>query len=103
MKVTLALTTSILSIATALPSTLEQRAQPKGCDVSGYQPNINWAQVKANGASFVFIKVRPPFPFPLLPKPHTFTNTSPHGRQPKAHPTKTHSSPHNTRARQTSV
>ena len=64
MKVTLAIITSFLSIATTTPTSLEQRAQPKGLDVSGYQPNINWAQVKANGASFVFIKVR------LLPHHH---------------------------------
>jgi GH25 family lysozyme M1 (1,4-beta-N-acetylmuramidase) len=31
-------------------------AQPKGIDVSGYQPNINWATVKANGVEFAFIK-----------------------------------------------
>ncbi|KAF9560560.1 hypothetical protein EC968_006108 [Mortierella alpina] len=31
-------------------------AQPKGIDVSGYQPNINWATVKANGIEFAFIK-----------------------------------------------
>ncbi|KAG0345838.1 hypothetical protein BG004_002967 [Podila humilis] len=28
----------------------------KGIDVSGYQPNVNWNQVKANGISFVYIK-----------------------------------------------
>ena len=68
MKATLALTASLLSIVTAIPATLENRAQPKGCDVSGYQPNINWATVKANGASFVFIKVPTP-PSSLLLKP----------------------------------
>ena len=57
MKLTLAITTFFLSIAAAIPTTLEQRAQPKGLDVSGYQPNINWPKVKADGASFVFIKV----------------------------------------------
>lgn len=68
MKVTLALTTSILSVVTATPAALERRAQPKGLDVSGYQPNINWNTVKANGASFVFIKVLSPF---SLPNPST--------------------------------
>ncbi|KAF9352087.1 hypothetical protein BGX34_000178 [Mortierella sp. NVP85] len=31
-------------------------AQPKGIDVSGYQPNVNWAAVKANGIEFAYIK-----------------------------------------------
>ena len=31
-------------------------AQPKGIDVSGYQPNINWTAVVAHGVSFVYIK-----------------------------------------------
>ncbi|KAG9324923.1 hypothetical protein KVV02_008485 [Mortierella alpina] len=31
-------------------------AQPKGIDVSGHQPNINWASVRANGIEFVYIK-----------------------------------------------
>ncbi|TFK34430.1 glycoside hydrolase family 25 protein [Crucibulum laeve] len=35
---------------------LVKRASPLGIDVSSYQPNINWATVKANGASFAFIK-----------------------------------------------
>ena len=35
---------------------LEKRAQPKGIDVSNYQPSINWATVKANGISFAYIK-----------------------------------------------
>jgi hypothetical protein len=35
---------------------LEARAQPQGIDVSGFQPNVNWATVKANGISFAFIK-----------------------------------------------
>ncbi|KAG9242936.1 putative N,O-diacetyl muramidase [Calycina marina] len=56
MKPILAITASLLSLTQALPSTLEQRAQPKGLDVSGYQPNINWSSVKANGAFFVYIK-----------------------------------------------
>ncbi|KAG6857073.1 hypothetical protein H0H87_010038 [Tephrocybe sp. NHM501043] len=37
-------------------ATLEKRANPKGIDVSGHQPNINWASVKANGVSFAYIK-----------------------------------------------
>ncbi|KAK3814833.1 MAG: glycoside hydrolase family 25 protein [Linnemannia elongata] len=31
-------------------------AQPKGIDVSQYQPSVNWNQVKANGIEFVYIK-----------------------------------------------
>ncbi|KAF8068954.1 glycoside hydrolase family 25 protein [Lyophyllum atratum] len=31
-------------------------AAPQGIDVSGYQPNMNWATVKANGIEFAFIK-----------------------------------------------
>ena len=35
---------------------LAKRAQPQGIDVSGYQPSINWATVKANGVTFAYIK-----------------------------------------------
>lgn len=35
---------------------LEKRALPKGMDVSGYQPGINWNTVKANGIEFAYIK-----------------------------------------------
>lgn len=28
----------------------------KGIDVSGYQPNVNWQQVRANGVAFVYVK-----------------------------------------------
>ncbi|RPD75415.1 glycoside hydrolase family 25 protein [Lentinus tigrinus ALCF2SS1-7] len=37
---------------------LEQRAtaHPKGIDISGYQPNVDFKKVKANGISFVYIK-----------------------------------------------
>ncbi|KAI9297716.1 glycoside hydrolase family 25 protein [Neoconidiobolus thromboides FSU 785] len=31
-------------------------AGPKGIDVSGWQPNVNWNTVKANGVEFVYIK-----------------------------------------------
>ncbi|KAJ8514554.1 hypothetical protein ONZ45_g7913 [Pleurotus djamor] len=37
-------------------STLAKRALPKGMDVSGYQPGINWSSVKAQGIEFAFIK-----------------------------------------------
>jgi GH25 family lysozyme M1 (1,4-beta-N-acetylmuramidase) len=35
---------------------LEKRAQPKGIDVSSYQPNVNWGNVKAQGYTFAYIK-----------------------------------------------
>ncbi|KAK3805372.1 MAG: glycoside hydrolase family 25 protein [Benniella sp.] len=31
-------------------------AMPEGIDVSGYQPNVTWSAVKANGVEFVYIK-----------------------------------------------
>ncbi|KAF9269719.1 glycoside hydrolase family 25 protein [Marasmius fiardii PR-910] len=37
-------------------STVEKRANPQGIDVSHFQSSVNWAQVKANGISFAFIK-----------------------------------------------
>ncbi|KAL7277597.1 glycoside hydrolase family 25 protein [Trametes coccinea BRFM310] len=52
-------TTALLAIAVAVASaspTPEKRANPKGIDVSAYQPNINWSTVKANGISFAYIK-----------------------------------------------
>ncbi|KAF7360153.1 Secreted hydrolase [Mycena venus] len=33
-----------------------KRAQPQGIDVSNHQATVNWASVKANGVSFVYIK-----------------------------------------------
>jgi len=35
---------------------LNARATPYGIDVSSYQGNVNWAQVKANGLAFAYIK-----------------------------------------------
>ncbi|KAI9064782.1 glycoside hydrolase family 25 protein [Trametes sanguinea] len=52
-------TTALLAIAVSVASaspTPEKRANPKGIDVSAYQPNINWSTVKANGISFAYIK-----------------------------------------------
>ncbi|KAJ7269566.1 glycoside hydrolase family 25 protein [Mycena rebaudengoi] len=34
----------------------DKRAQPQGIDVSGHQPGVNWATVKANGVTFAYIK-----------------------------------------------
>jgi len=39
----------------ALAAALAQAA-PLGIDVSSFQPNVNWATVKANGIQFVYIK-----------------------------------------------
>ncbi|KAF9528365.1 glycoside hydrolase family 25 protein [Crepidotus variabilis] len=54
---------SLLSVAivTATPiesegAALVRRADPTGIDVSSYQPNVNWASVKASGVSFAYIK-----------------------------------------------
>jgi GH25 family lysozyme M1 (1,4-beta-N-acetylmuramidase) len=47
---------SLALIAVTRASPLGKRAAPQGIDVSGYQPNINWASVKANGIQFVYIK-----------------------------------------------
>ncbi|KAF8348565.1 glycoside hydrolase family 25 protein [Amanita rubescens] len=50
-----------LCIANASPveienQALDKRATPYGIDVSSYQGNVNWSQVKANGISFAYIK-----------------------------------------------
>ncbi|EPQ50439.1 hypothetical protein GLOTRDRAFT_133990 [Gloeophyllum trabeum ATCC 11539] len=39
-------------------NTLDKRALPKGIDVSGYQPDVDWntSTVKANGVAFAHIK-----------------------------------------------
>lgn len=46
----------VATVAYATPVELAKRAQPKGIDVSGHQPNVNWAKVKSSGVSFAFIK-----------------------------------------------
>lgn len=45
-----------LTAVYATPTTLQKRADPQGIDVSGFQPTVNWAAVKANGLTFAFIK-----------------------------------------------
>ena len=40
----------------AVTIALGVHARLNGIDVSGYQPNVNWATVKANGVSFAYIK-----------------------------------------------
>ncbi|KAF9269708.1 glycoside hydrolase family 25 protein [Marasmius fiardii PR-910] len=46
----------VLFLPIVLGSPIEKRVYPQGIDVSGWQPSVNWAQVKANGVSFAFIK-----------------------------------------------
>jgi GH25 family lysozyme M1 (1,4-beta-N-acetylmuramidase) len=55
MKLFSALSLAI-AVANANPILLEKRADPQGIDVSGFQPSVNWATVKANGVTFAFIK-----------------------------------------------
>lgn len=57
MKGSLCLSLSVLALVVALPADLNTRAQPKGFDISSYQPSVNFAAVKAQGAEFVLIKV----------------------------------------------
>lgn len=45
-----------LAAVVAQATALDKRASPQGIDVSGYQPGMNWAAVKANGVQFAFIK-----------------------------------------------
>ncbi|KAF8068677.1 glycoside hydrolase family 25 protein [Lyophyllum atratum] len=57
MKLAAAVVALAIAAVRAAPSeSLEKRAQPQGIDVSGYQPNVDWAAAKANGLSFAFIK-----------------------------------------------
>ncbi|KAJ7665936.1 glycoside hydrolase family 25 protein [Mycena polygramma] len=50
------LTTSSLLCGGASIKDVTKRAQPQGIDVSHFQANVDWATVKANGISFVYIK-----------------------------------------------
>ncbi|KXN82457.1 Lysozyme M1 [Leucoagaricus sp. SymC.cos] len=45
----------LAALALALPA-MVSAANPKGIDVSGYQPSVNWNTVKANGGTFAYIK-----------------------------------------------
>ncbi|EPQ50442.1 N O-diacetyl muramidase [Gloeophyllum trabeum ATCC 11539] len=56
LHLALALATATASVLAAPLHALEKRALPKGIDVSGYQPNVDWTTVKANGVSFAYIK-----------------------------------------------
>lgn len=57
MKYSAAILASILGLVSASPSSFDKRSNPEGCDVSSYQGNVDWAKVKADGASFAIIKV----------------------------------------------
>ena len=50
------LPSAVSGLVVESPKDLQKRDKPKGIDVSGHQPNINWDTVKANGNSFVYIK-----------------------------------------------
>ncbi|PFH48036.1 glycoside hydrolase family 25 protein [Amanita thiersii Skay4041] len=58
MKLLTALTVALTTALPALagPVFLDKRANPLGIDVSGFQPNVDFNAVKANGISFVYIK-----------------------------------------------
>jgi len=59
MKYSTIISASILGFVSASPSNIDKRADPQGLDVSSYQGNVDWAKVKADGASFAIIKVSP--------------------------------------------
>ena len=63
MKYPTLISAFIFAFAAASPASLDKRSQPQGLDVSGWQGNVNWPQVKADGASFAIIKV-----ITLIPK-----------------------------------
>lgn len=44
----------LAALALALPAIVS--AAPQGIDVSNWQGTVNWAQVKANGVEFAYIK-----------------------------------------------
>lgn len=52
----LAAVVSVQASPVAETRDLQKRALPKGMDVSGWQPGINWNTVKANGIEFAYIK-----------------------------------------------
>ncbi|KAG5646348.1 hypothetical protein DXG03_003671 [Asterophora parasitica] len=56
MKLLSVVTLTLAAIANAELGELQKRAAPKGIDVSSWQPGINWANVKANGIEFAYIK-----------------------------------------------
>jgi hypothetical protein len=68
MKYSAAILGSILGLVSASPSSFDKRSNPQGLDISGWQGNVNWAQVKANGASFAIVKVD--FPLRVLDYTH---------------------------------
>lgn len=59
MKFSTLISASIIPLAYASPTSLNKRSQPQGLDVSSWQGDVDWKQVKADGASFAIIKVNP--------------------------------------------
>jgi GH25 family lysozyme M1 (1,4-beta-N-acetylmuramidase) len=52
----LLLVTAAFGAAVEFPGNLQKRAQPKGIDVSAYQPNVDWTAVHSSGVTFAYIK-----------------------------------------------
>jgi hypothetical protein len=59
MKCSTLIFASILGLVNASPSNIDKRSNPEGLDTSGWQGNVDWAKVKADGASFAIVKVTP--------------------------------------------
>jgi GH25 family lysozyme M1 (1,4-beta-N-acetylmuramidase) len=57
MKYSIALIAAAFGLVSAKPSRLDTRSNPQGFDVSAWQGNVDWAQAKADGASFAIVKV----------------------------------------------
>jgi GH25 family lysozyme M1 (1,4-beta-N-acetylmuramidase) len=70
----LSFTLGAIAYATPLETLGERAAAPHGIDVSGYQPNINWATVKANGIQFAYIKATEGTSKPKIPAYHLLLN-----------------------------
>jgi GH25 family lysozyme M1 (1,4-beta-N-acetylmuramidase) len=47
---------AVAGSASVAATAAEKRALPKGIDVSGYQPNVDWAAQKNAGIAFAYIK-----------------------------------------------
>ena len=50
------LVTAAFGAAVGSPENLQKRAQPKGIDVSSYQPDVDWDAVRKSGVTFAYIK-----------------------------------------------
>ena len=56
LTATLLLAVAVFGAAIGSPGNFQKRAQPKGIDVSSYQPNIDWGTVRSSGVTFAYIK-----------------------------------------------